>query len=76
MHDANDDELYTLRNQARPLGFWVGIHEQFDPCRGGGPYYLMRRKEHKDQRNPSLLRYATKEMIEDYLEGIANDYAA
>lgn len=70
------DTQFMLNNRARPLGFFVGLHKVFDPVRGGGPFYLMRRKEHKEQRNPSLLRYATAEMIEDYLNDVANNYAA
>lgn len=76
MLTAEDHELYTLRQEARPLGFWVGRHGYFDPARGGGPFYLMRRKEFKEQRNPTLLRYATSEMIQDFLQQAAETYAA
>lgn len=74
------DELYMLQNLARPLGFWVGVHKNFDPtipARGGGksgPYYLMRRKEYPEQRQRSLVIYATAEMIEDFLRMDAGNY--
>lgn len=74
MSDEGDMQ-YTLQNIARPLGFYVGLHAHFDPVRGGGPFYLMRRKQYPEQRNESLLRYATAEMIEDFLHQQVEDYA-
>ena len=71
--------IYKLVDRARPLGFFVGMHAHFDPtipARGGGksgPFYLMRRNP--GQKNESLLRYATAEMIEDFLQQQVEDYA-
>lgn len=79
MNEDQEKELYKLVDKARPLGFFVGRHANFDPtipARGGGksdPYFLMRRNP--GQRSTSLLRYATAEMIEDYLRTEAGNYA-
>lgn len=70
-----DDELYSLRNLARPLGFWVGVHAHFDVTRGGGQYYVMPKNKYPGQRNPSLLRFATREMVEEFLSNSADHYA-
>lgn len=67
--------FFTLRRAAQPLGFYVGEHKHFDPSRGGGPFFLMRRKEQPDQRMPMLLRYATAEMVKDFLSQQAEEYA-
>ena len=61
------DTQFTLNNQARPLGLWIGIHKSYDPLLGGGPFFVMPRKTAKDQRSPTLLRYATAERVEEFL---------
>lgn len=63
----DDDTLFTLQNIARPKGFYVGLHKQFDPLLPGGPFFLMYRKRSKDDRSPTLLKYATAEQIEEFL---------
>jgi hypothetical protein len=69
-----DDELFTLRNAARPLGLHVGRHERFDPAIGGGEYYVMEKKTSKDQRSASYLKYATSQEVEEFLERQAASY--
>jgi hypothetical protein len=56
-----------MRRKADALGFWVGEHKQYDPCLGGGPYYVQRKKTFRKEHQPSLLRYATAEMVWDFL---------
>jgi hypothetical protein len=75
-YDDDPDTLFTLQNMARPLGYYVGVHNHFDPARGGGPFYLMERKAISGaERNPSLLRYATAERIEQFLQSSADNFA-
>jgi hypothetical protein len=73
------DELFTLRNQARPLGYYVGEHRNYDPCRGGGPFWLMYAKSNPlydaHQNNPTILKYATPEQIEEFLREEVENYA-
>lgn len=64
------DTLFTLQNVARPLGFWIGLHKQYDPLLGGGPFFVMRRKTYPEERCPSLLKYATAEKVEEFLNSM------
>lgn len=71
-----NDEHYTLQNLARPLGFYVGTHKTFDVLLGGGCYFIMPRKKRKDERCPTLLKYATAQEVEEWLKQQADNYAA
>lgn len=76
MSPNNENEFWQLVDKAKPLGFHVGEHKNFDPTRGSaGPYYLMRKKEFPAQKTPSLLRYASAKMIEDFLNTAAEKFA-
>lgn len=69
-------EVMTLRQKAGPLGIYVGEHKVFDPCRGG-PYFLVPKRRNKDDGlQPTLLRFATAEQVEAYLNREAEHYAA
>ena len=75
-YDDDGDTLFELRNLARPLGYWVGYHYHFDPARGGGPYFVMESKSRSGaERNPSLLRYASKASVEKFLYSCADNFA-
>ena len=65
--DDLDDTRFMLNNMCRPYGFWVGVHKHFDVTKGGGPFYVLRRKTHPDDRSPTLLRYATPQMITEFV---------
>jgi hypothetical protein len=66
--NGGESDLFTLRNLARPRGFWVGEHVDFDPCRGGGPYYIVPRRMSADEPNHMpLLKYATAQQVEEFL---------
>jgi hypothetical protein len=71
-----DNEHYTLQNAARPLGYFIGVHKTFDPVLGGGPYFVMPRKKHPDERCPTLLKFATAAEVEEFLQQTADDFAA
>jgi hypothetical protein len=71
-----DDDIYTLNNMARPLGFFVGRHRAFDPAMGGGQFYLMPKKQHPDERVKTLIKYKTFAEIEEFLQKAAAQYAA
>jgi hypothetical protein len=76
VYGDDGDTLFELRNAARPLGYWVGYHYHFDPARGGGPYYVMERKSNSGaERNPSLIRYASKATVEKFLNSCADNFA-
>jgi hypothetical protein len=51
------------------------MHTHFDPARGGGPFYVMPRKMHPDDKSESLLRYATAERVEEFLKQQVESYA-
>lgn len=67
MTTEEDHTLFELRSRARELGLWVGRHKFFDPAFGGGPFYIMERKRSPDQRNETLLKFATAKMVKKYL---------
>jgi hypothetical protein len=77
---SEDHELFTLRNAARPLGYWVGLHRNFDAARGGGPFYVMHAKSspryEQHWNDPTVLKYATAEQVEDFLKQEGENYAA
>lgn len=73
MRNDDEDTLYKLVDKARPLGFFVGLHTHFDPFIGGGPFYVMKRNP--GQKNQSLLRYATAERVEEFLDQQVENYA-
>lgn len=68
MSSATDDlEFELTRRRCEREGFYLGRHKNFDPVMGGGDLYLMPRKKFGDQRNPSLLSYATSDEVHAYL---------
>jgi hypothetical protein len=75
--DDDVTELSVLQRKARPLGFHVAEHKQFDPCRGNGPYFVVPKRRNKQEGyQPTLLRYATAQEVTDFLNREAENYAA
>jgi hypothetical protein len=70
----NPDELFTLRNLALPLGLYIGVHKHWTPADDGGPFYVMPKKAHKDDRMPTLVKFQTAEGIEDFLNRYSEHY--
>lgn len=70
-------ELVVLQAKARLLGLYVGEHRTYDPCLPGGPYFVVpKRKRGEDGTMPTLLKYATREDVENLLERESENYAA
>jgi hypothetical protein len=68
MSSATDDlEFELTRRRCEREGFYLGRHKVFDPAQGGGDLYLMPKQKFRDQRNPSLLSYATPDEVHAYL---------
>ena len=72
----SDDDLFTLNNMARPLGYFCGRHKTYDAALGGGEYFLMPRKKHRDERVETLIKYQTFEQVEEFLQKAAAEFAA
>ena len=81
LQQKTDDEVTehsVLVRKARPLGFYVGEHKFFDPAMGGGPYFVVakRGRGNTGEAMPTILKYATREQVEEFLENEAANYAA
>jgi hypothetical protein len=66
---AETDELEfdLTRVRCEREGFYLGRHKNFDPTLGGGDLYVMPTRKFRDQRNPSLLSYATSDEVHHFL---------
>jgi hypothetical protein len=60
-------DLEFMQRKAASLGLYVGEHRTFDPCMPGGPLFVQDIRKSRGQPCPSHLRYATAEMVWDFL---------
>lgn len=68
------EEFDALVRRADLLGLFLQEHRMFDPCRGGGPYYIAEKRKFREQHCETLLKYATAEHCWDFLERYAREH--
>ena len=67
-HETSAEDFDLLRRRCDALNLYVNRHRQWDPTRGTGDLYLMRKKKFGSEHEPSILRYATAEEIWGYIK--------
>lgn len=60
-------DLELMQRKAAALGLYVNEHRNYDPCLPGGPLYVQDIRKFNGQNCPSHLKYATPEMIWEFL---------
>jgi len=65
--ETDELEFELTARRCEREGFYLGRHRNYDPAQGGGDLYLMPKQKFRDQRNPSLLSYATSDEVHAFL---------
>jgi hypothetical protein len=65
--NVDAEEFEFLKRKASALGLYIQEHRQYDPCIGGGPLYIQRKKKFGGEHVDTLLRYATPEKAWEFL---------
>jgi hypothetical protein len=69
--ETSQMELDLLVRRAKANGMYVNRHKQWNPMSDdGGDLYLMPRKTFRDEKMPTVLKYATAEQVHQELARI------
>ena len=71
--ETSAEEFSNIHERAFQLGFYVGRHINFDPCRAGGDLYVMPRATFKGEKCPTLVKYATVDEVWDFILGESDE---
>jgi hypothetical protein len=71
MASVDDEELELLQRRASGLNLYCNEHLNYDPCRGGGPLFVIEKRKYRGQQCETFLKYATPEQCSEFFEEYA-----
>jgi len=63
-------EFDLVVRRARDAGMYCNRHKNWSPLDSGGDLYLMPKRKHKDDKVPTILKFATCEQVHQELARI------
>ena len=68
MASTDPEELELLQRRAAALGLYCNEHKNYDPCRGGGPLFVIEKRKSRGQECETFLKYATPEQCWEFFK--------
>jgi hypothetical protein len=71
MASTDPEELELLQRRAAGLNLYCNEHLHYDPCRGGGPLFVIEKRRYAGQQTKTFVKYGTPEQCWEFFESYA-----